>query len=338
MPEPKNLSASLTFSRTPLTELIDLARRLEAGGFQRVWFGEAWREPVVPMTATLAATDRIGVGSAISQIYPVNPVVAAQQAAQMQELGAGRFALGLGLGAGFVVERWFGVPYTRPLRRTREFVDVIRGVFASPEQGPFSYDGEVFRVRKYQLPFAERNVDVPVCLAAIGPRLQELAGELADGIIVGSLHSPRSMEQTQQRIAAGADRAGRDPDDVSIWYYLTCCISTDSHRARALARSSLVYLTQYPHYRRVYAEEGFDDIAQRVADLVRERAMDQAQAAISDEMIDRFCLAGTLAECRDQLRRYADYPGTPILNLIPFRIDEDEVVQCFRLAAQLADT
>jgi alkanesulfonate monooxygenase SsuD/methylene tetrahydromethanopterin reductase-like flavin-dependent oxidoreductase (luciferase family) len=335
MPEPK-LSASLIFSRTPLAELVDLARRFEAAGYHQVWFGEAWREPVVPMTATLAATETIGVGSAISQIYPVNPVITAQQAAQLQELGSGRFTLGLGLGAGFVVERWFGVPYTRPLRRTREFIDVVRGVLASPAHGPFSYDGEIFRLRNYQLPFAERPVEVPICLAAIGPRMQELAGELADGIIVGSLHSPRSMQETRKRLAAGADRAGRDPDQISIWYYLTCCVSTDSERARALARRSLVYLTQYPHYRRVYAEEGFGDIADRVAGLVRERAMDRAEALITEEMIDQFCIAGTVAECQEQLRRYADYPGTPVLHLVPFRIKEDEVMESFRLAAHLA--
>lgn len=332
MPE---LSASLIFGKTPLAELIKLARQLEDAGYDRVWFGEAWREPVVPMSATLSATERIGVGSAISQIYPVNPVITAQQAAQLQELGSGRFELGLGLGAGFVVERWFGVPFERPLRRTREFIDVVRGVLASPEEGPFSYDGEVFRVRKYRLPFAERAVDVPIHLAAIGPRMQELAGELADGIIVGSLHSERFMAATQQRLAAGAKRAGRDPDDVAIWYYLTCCVSADSERARALARRSLVYLTQYPHYRRVYAEEGFGEVAERVAGLVREREMERAEAEIREDMVDKFCVAGTVEECREQLRRYDDYPGTPVLHLVPFRIEEDEVLESFRLAAQL---
>jgi alkanesulfonate monooxygenase SsuD/methylene tetrahydromethanopterin reductase-like flavin-dependent oxidoreductase (luciferase family) len=335
MSEPK-LSASLIFSRTPLTGLIDLSQRFERAGFERVWFGEAWREPMVPMAGALASTRRIAVGSAIAQIFPVNPVVTAQQAAQLQELGAGRFSHGLGLGASFVVERWFGVPYTRPLRRAREFIDVVRGVLASPAHGPFSYDGEIFRVAKYRLPFAEQPVDVPIWLAAIGPRMQELAGELADGVIVGALHSEESMQTTRERLAAGADRAGRDPGELSIFYYLTCCVSRDSERARALARRSLVYLAQYPHYRRVYAEEGFGKVAEQVALLVRERAMERAEAAITDEMIARFCIAGTVPECRQQLHRYSGYPGEPVLHLVPFRMEEDEVVDSFRLAAQLA--
>lgn len=145
------------------------------------------------------------------------------------------------------------------------------------------------------------------------------------------------MAATKERLATGAQRAGRDPGDVAIWYYLTCCVSTDSERARALARRSLVYLTQYPHYRRVYAEEGFGEVAERVAGLVREREMERAEAEITDSMIDRFCVAGTVEECRAQLRRYDDYPGTPVLHLVPFRIEEDEVLESFRLATGLTE-
>lgn len=332
------LTASLIFSRTPIGELADLARALEDGGFERVWLGEAWREPVVPAAALALGTTRIGIGTAVSQIYPVNPVVVAQQAAQLQELSDGRFALGLGLGAGFVVERWFGVAAQRPVRRMREFIEIVRGVLASPERGPFTYEGELLRTRKYQLPFAQRAVDVPINVAAIGPRMQELAGELADGIVVGALHSPEYMDQTRARLQAGADRAGRSVDAVTIWYYLTCCVSQDGDRARQLARRSLVYLAQYPHYLRVYEGEGFGPVAHRMAELAREKRMDAAEAEVTDAMLERFCVAGTLDECRDQLRRFAAYPGVPVLHLVPFRIEESEVRESMRLAARLMES
>lgn len=332
----QRLAASLIFSATPLAQQVDLARRLEAAGFERVFFGEAWREPVVPLATTLSGTSAIGVGSAISQIYPIHPVIAAQQVAQLDELGPGRVSLGLGLGASFVVERWFGLSYERPLRRAREFADVVRGVLSSPEHGPFSYDGEVFNIRKYRLPFASTIPQVPIYLAAVGPKMQTLAGEVADGVIIGALHSDRFMEQAVDRLAVGAKRRGHRIEDIAIWYYLTCCVSTDTDRARALARRSLVYLAQYPHYRRVYESEGFGEAAAAIGDLVRAKAMDEAEAQISDEMIERFAIAGTVDECRQQLQRYASYPGTPILHLVPFRIEEDEVLESFRLAAELA--
>lgn len=329
------LSASLIFSKTPIESIVQMGGELERGGFERVWLGEAWREPVVPLTALALQTDTVGLGTAVSQIYPVNPVIVAQQTAQLQEVSGGRFALGLGLGAGFVVERWFGVDYERPLRRAREFIEIVRGVLASPENGPFTYEGEVLSTKKYLLPFADSAVSSPIHLAAIGPKMQELAGELADGIIVGALHSPGYMAETQERLATGAAKADRSLDDVEIWYYLTCCISEDGDRARQLARRNLVYLAQYPHYLKVYEREGFGDVAQRIAALVREKKMAEAEAEIRDEMLDAFCLAGTQAECREQLRRFESYPGVPILHMIPFRIEEDEVRESVRLSAGL---
>ncbi|WP_131768731.1 LLM class flavin-dependent oxidoreductase [Candidatus Protofrankia californiensis] len=332
----RRLAASLILSRTPIAEQVALVRTFEDAGFDRVFFGEAWREPVVPLAAALAGTRRIGVGTAVSQMFPVNPVVAAQQAAQLDELGRGRLSLGFGLGASFVVERWFGVPFERPLRRAREFIDVVRGVLASPATGPFSYDGEIFRVRKYSLSFASEPVQVPVHLAAVGPRMLELAGEVADGVIVGALHSPASMERTLKRLSSGAARSGRTFADLEVWFYLTCCVSADPARARALARRSLVYLTQYPHYRQIYEAEGFGQVVSEIAELVHDRKTDAAEARVTDEMVERFAIAGTVTECRDQLRRFDDYPGTPILHLIPFRIDEDEVLESLRLAGSLA--
>lgn len=329
------LSSSLIFSKTGIDEIVDLAVEFETGGFERVWMGEAWREPVVPLAALAMRTETIGLGTAVSQIYPVNPVIMAQQAAQLQELSGGRFALGLGLGAGFVVERWFGVSYVRPLRRAREFIEILRGVLASPEHGPFTYEGELLSTTKYQLPFAEQAVTVPIHLAAVGPKMQELAGELADGIIVGALHSQGYMDEMQERLAAGAAKAERELDEIQIWYYLACCVSEDGDRAHQLARRNLVYLAQYPHYQKMYEREGFGPVSERIAALVRERKMVEAEAEISDEMIERFCVAGTQAECRDQLRRFERYPGVPILHMIPFRIEEDEVRESMRLAAGL---
>jgi len=331
------VAAALLFAKTSIAEIVELGATLEEGGFERVLIGEAWREPVVPMTALALGTERVRIGTAVSQIYPVNPVIAAQQAAQLQEVSGGRFSLGLGLGAGFVVERWFGVPYERPVRRMREFIEIMRGVLASPEAGPFSYEGQILSTRKYALPFASEAVHVPIHVAAIGPKMQELTGELADGIVVGALHSVEYMEATRERLAVGADRAGRSVDELEILYYLTCCVSENGERARALARRSLVYVAQYPHYQKIYEREGFGAVAHRMAELVREKRMDDAEALVTEVMLERFCVAGTPAEAAEQLARFeATYPGVPVLHMVPFRIDEDEVRESFRLAAGIA--
>lgn len=327
------LSAAFAFSSTPIAKTVEMAHHLERGGFERVWIEEAWREPVVPVAATVLGTSTIGVATGIAQIFPVNPVVVAQQAAQLHEISSGRFLLGLGLGASFVVERWFGTEYARPRTRAREFIEVVRGVLTSPDDGPFSYDGSIFKIHKYRLPFAERAPRVPIYLAAIGPRMQELVGEVADGIVVGALHSQRYMEGMRERLEAGARRAGRDPDDIEVAWFLPFAVSNDSQRARDLVKWTLAYTAQYPHYQKVLEAEGFGEDAEQIFKLLRQRDFEGAHAAVPEDMVEQFAVAGTVDECRQQLRRYANYPGVPILTLIPFRVSEDEVVESLRLTA-----
>ena len=327
------ISVATGFGRTGIAQTVDLAQRLERGGFAGVLVEEAWREPIVPLTAVALATNTIGIGTGIAQIFPINPVVAAQQAAQINELAGNRHTLGLGLGAGFVVERWFGVTYERPLTRMREFVEVVRGILRSPETGPFSYDGSVFRVRKYLLRTSERAVDVPIHIAAVGPKMLELAGEVADGIIVGAIHSPASMEQLAERVAAGAQRSGRDPAQVAVRYFLPCAVSADPAIAQKFGRATLAYTAQYEHYRKALGAEGFGEEADTVAALARQGRMDDARSAVTDAMLERFTIMGDVDDCRRQLARYASYPGHPVLFTVPYGIDEDPALASLRRLA-----
>lgn len=323
----------LTPGKTHIGEAVDHVRLLEERGFERVWMGEAWREVIVPLAAMASQTSTIGLSSGILQIYPVNPVMIAQQAAQLWELSDRRFKLGLGLGAGFVIERWFGVPYERPLQRMREFLQVVRGVLRAPRDGPFSFEGEIFRVHKYALPFMEEAAEVPLYMAAIGPKMQQLAGELADGIVVGGINSPKHLAEVQENLAIGAERAGRDPGEVDIIYGIPCAVWEDAERARELGKGSLVYTTQYPHYMGVWRAEGYADITEAIARHVRAHDMDAAVALVPDEMMDRYAVYGTPEECTRQLDRYRAYPGSPILSLMPFRMSDGEIMQSLRLGA-----
>jgi alkanesulfonate monooxygenase SsuD/methylene tetrahydromethanopterin reductase-like flavin-dependent oxidoreductase (luciferase family) len=324
----------LTPGTTPIGEAVAHVELLESLGFESAWLGEAFREVVVPLSAAAARTSRIDLHSGILQIYPVHPVVVAQQAAQLAQLSGGRFGLGLGLGAGFVIERWFGLGYDRPLRRMREFLEVVRGVLRAPAEGPFSYEGEIFRVHRYPLPFMEEPVDVPLHIAAVGPQMQRLAGELADGIVVGGINSPAHLAEVQENLAIGAERAGRDVAEIDIVYTVPCAVWDDADRARELGKGSIVYSTQYPHYRRVWKSEGYEDVTTAIAERVRAHDMDAALALVTDEMMDRYAVAGTAEQCRAQLERYRDYPGRPILSLMPFRMSDEEIMASLRAAAR----
>jgi probable F420-dependent oxidoreductase len=324
----------LTPGTTPVPAVAAHIRLLEKLGYDSAWLGEAFREVIVPLAAASSATNKIRLGSGVLQIFPVNPVMVAQQAAQLAQLSGKRFILGLGLGADFVVERWYGVLYERQLQRAREFLEVIRGVLLAPREGPFSFDGEIFQVSNYPLPFLEEPLEVPLYLAAVGPKMQQLAGELADGIVVGGVNSPRYLEEVRRNLEVGAARAGRSVDQIEIVYAVPSAVWDEAERARGIGRGTIAYTTQYPHYRKVWQAEGYGRVAEEIAELVRGHDMDRAPALVSDEMLDHYAVVGTPEECRRQLHRYRAYPGRPILSAMPFRMSDEEVMESLRLAAR----
>jgi probable F420-dependent oxidoreductase len=337
-----SFGVTMAFGQTPVTGIARWAADCEEAGASSVWLGEAWRELAVPLTCTAMSTKHVRVGAGVMQIFPTHPILAALQAIQLQELSGGRFELGLGLGAGFVVERWFGVPYERPLRRMREFVEVARGAMASRAGEPFSYDGEIFRTRNYKMPFGSEAPDVPILLAAVGPKMLELAGEVGDGVVLGALHSPEYLQEVRERLAAGAERAGRDPAGLTVHALVICAADADAEHARLLARASLAYSAQYPHYRRRLDDEGFGAAADQIGERVRAHDQEGALALIDDAMVDRFAVAGTPERCRAQLAELAGGIDEIKLTLVPFRIDETEaaarVVDAVRAASAPAAT
>ncbi|MBA3842292.1 MAG: LLM class flavin-dependent oxidoreductase [Actinobacteria bacterium] len=316
------IGVAMAFGSTPVPEIAGWAHDAEERGVDSVWLGEAWRELAVPLTAACLVTRRAQVGAGVMQIFPAHPIITALQAAGLQEASGGRFALGLGVGASFVVERWFGVPFERPLQRMREFVDVVRGALASRSGEPFSYDGECFRIRNYRMQAAATSPDVPIYIAAVGGKMLELAGEIADGVILGGIHSPEYLQEVGARVAAGGARAGRNLSDFRIHAYLISAASEDAEHARELARASLAYSTQYGHYRRRLDEEGFAAAAERIAGHVRRHEQDDALALVTDELLERFTVAGTPEECRAQATRLLGAVDEAVLTLVPFRISE----------------
>jgi alkanesulfonate monooxygenase SsuD/methylene tetrahydromethanopterin reductase-like flavin-dependent oxidoreductase (luciferase family) len=315
---------TMAFRSTPVPEIASWAADAERRGVPAIWLSEAWRELSVPLTAVAAATQRIPIGTGVMQVYPAHPVVTALQAMQLQEISGGRFELGLGLGAGFVVERWFGIPYERPLRRMKEFVEVVRGAIDSRHGRPFSYSGDIFRIHNYSMPFGAGLPDVPVSVAAVGPKMLELAGEVADGVVLGAIHSPEYLAEVRRRLAAGADRAGRDASSVTIYAISLCAASVDREESRTIARGAIAYTVQYSHYRDRMAEEGFGAQVEAIAAKVRAHEQEEALALIGDDMVDRFTISGTPEECRTAMSRTLSEVDVVMLTMPPFRMDETE--------------
>ena len=189
---------------------VSFAREAEYMGADSIWTGESWGfDAITPLAYLASRTGRIGLGTAIVQLGSRSPANLAMTAMSMQSLSDGRFRLGIGASGPQVIEGWHGVSFARPVRRTREVIEIIRAATAGER---VAYDGQVHRL---PLPGGEGRsirssadpVHVPIYAAALGPRNLELTGELADGWIGGSF-IPETAEVFLEHIRAGASRAG----------------------------------------------------------------------------------------------------------------------------------
>ena len=209
------------FSATEQVELSALADDL---GLDSVWISEAWGQDAVSVLGMLTArTERVALGSGLMQIPARQPAATAMAAATLDVLSDGRFRLGLGVSGPQVSEGWYGVSFTRPLRRTREYVEIVRAVLAREE--PLQFAGQ-----EWTLPLAEGGTGlgkplkllakpvqerIPIYLGAIGPRSVEQVGEIADGWLPFLLN-PAEPELLLDPLRAGALKAGRSLDEIDI--------------------------------------------------------------------------------------------------------------------------
>lgn len=281
-------------------ETVKLADQL---GYDSVWLGETWGYDLVSSLTELAlVTERIKLGAGILNVYSRSPGVVASTIATLDERSGGRMLLGLGVSGANVIEHWHGVPFARPLRRLREYVEIVNLILRRER---LVYHGELFQLeRGFTLRFTPVRDHVPIYLAAITPRSIRQAGELADGIL--PIYWPSTEYPHLQRLLdTGALAAGRAPGTVAVAPYITTAVVTDEaarERARDEARAPLAFYVgrMGRFYAEMLARYGF---AEEVAAIQRgwERGPAAAAAAVSDALLDATALVGAPAEIRAKL-------------------------------------
>ena len=210
---------------------IDYGVRAEERGFRAAWFPEiTFGDAFGPATAVATKTSRLGLGTGVVGIWSRSAVTLALQAATLNELSGGRLLLGVGLQARGYVEGWHGQVYERPVRAMREFVTILRRILAGEN---VTFEGEIFSVRDFQLQMQPPERPARIYMAAIGPQMTRLAGELADGILGYCYSAEYVRESVLPNLRAGAERAGRSLDDFDI----ACGFPSDRHPRRLRARA-----------------------------------------------------------------------------------------------------
>ena len=278
---------SLAFSPlrdAPPQELLAWARRAEDAGFDAVFIPESYNDSLAYAEAVALSTTRLRVGTAITNVYLRHPTLLAQEAAAVQEFSGGRLLLGIGVGHRAVNEP-LGIAMDDPLGRVREVIGVLREAWVKGPHQP-------------------RPATPPAILAAaLAPRMIELAGELADGVIFNLFplgRYPRALAA----LARGAARAGRDAGALAVHHFTTCYLSADRGAALHEAKRMLARYANLPFYGNMLAASGFAADVEAVRAAWKRRDVHAAEAAVSDALADASTLVGDPAHCRERLAAY----------------------------------
>ena len=286
-------------SGLPPARIGELAAAAERAGFAAVFVAEGHGDALALCHPVAAATRRARVGTAVANAALRPPVLAAKTAAQLDQAADGRFILGLGVGNPVMNGR-FGIAPFPPLRMVEEYVAVVRSVLAG---SPAGHAGALFRTGMIPLDSPPVRAGLPIYLGALGPRMLELAGRIADGVVL-NLVSPAQAGHAAGLVRAAAAAAGRDPASVEIVCVVHCCLSGDAAAAEAAARDVVPRYVLHPAVPRLFADAapGADLGPVRELLLAGDRA--GAAARVPQPVADGFVAHGDPGACGRRLAEY----------------------------------
>ncbi len=279
-------------------EKVKIADRL---GYDSIWLGESWGyELFTSMADLVRVTSRIKIGAGIANIFSRSPALIASTAATLDERSGGRIVLGLGPSGANVIEHWHGVPFQKPVRRTREYVEIIRMILRGEK---LVYHGEMFNLeRGFKLRFTPPRADLPIYIAAMGPKNVVQSGEISDGVL--PVYWPGTKwGELRQQLDEGAALAGRPPHSAAIAPYLTSAIldeNMDEEQRAAIRFAASSPLAYYigkmgVYYAQMLTRNGFGADVEAVQ-AGWKTGMKSAIDAVSPELFNATTLMGTPTE------------------------------------------
>jgi probable F420-dependent oxidoreductase len=298
-------------------------RRASEAGFSRVWTTETTADPYLQaLAASAAGAPDVGTGIAVA--FARTPMVTAYMAWDLAGLTGGGFTLGLGSQVKGHIERRYGMPWGKPAARMRDYVAALRAIWHSWETGePLAYEGPFYSHSLMTPVFTPQphGFKVPVGIAAVGPLMTQLAGEVADVVLVHGYSNAAYIDAvTLPLLQAGLDKAGRTRADVELYssmFMLMGDTEEEQARMRENARERIAFYGSTPSYQPVLEAIGRGDVAEQLQVLAREKRWPELTPLVDDEILDAFSLTGTAEEMpalvkgrfEGRLDRVASYYG-----------------------------
>jgi alkanesulfonate monooxygenase SsuD/methylene tetrahydromethanopterin reductase-like flavin-dependent oxidoreductase (luciferase family) len=289
----------------PPSLTIDFAGRAEEAGFDTAWFPEiTFGDSFGPATAAALRTERIGIATGVVGVWSRSAVTMALQAATLHQLSGGRLVLGLGVQARGYVQAWHGQTYRKPLAAMREFVAILRLAFSGEL---VSYEGEIFSVKNFHLDMELPEAPLKIYVAANGPRMTELAGEIADGTVGWFQSLEYVRDVTMPALRRGAERAGRSLEGFDATVGFPAVVTRDDgglEQAKGLVMMFATALDSAPSYLESIRAAGFGAEAEAIGERVRAGDLRGAVALVPDEMTAAMVMAGSVERVRAKIDAY----------------------------------
>jgi F420-dependent oxidoreductase-like protein len=323
---------------------IDMARILEAEslGYDSVWTAEAWGSDAVSPAAWIAAqTQKIKIGTGIMQMPGRSPANTAMTAMTMDALSNERFILGLGTSGPQVVEGWHGVAWHKPLTWQREYITIVKEIFA--REKPLVFQGERYRI-PYDGPdsaglgkplksMVHGRKDIPIYSGSMAPKGQELCGELCDGILLTCMH-PEKPDVILDHVRAGRAKVGKTLDGFDVAPTVACAIGPAEAVRPHFKEQLALYIggmgaKEKNFYREYLSRVGWEAECAQITSLFLEGKRKEAVAAVPDAMVDTLYLVGEPAHIRERFAAWKDSGVTTM-------VIGAQQIEAVRLLAELA--
>ena len=296
------------------SEVVAQATAAEASGYDGIWSAETGHDPFLPLVLAAEHTKRLQVGTGIAVAFARNPMTLAMTANDLQTMARGRFMLGLGSQIKPHIEKRFSMPWSHPAPRMRELVLAVRAIWASWADGSrLAFRGEYYR-HTLMTPMFDPGPNPfgnpPVFLAAVGPMMTEVAGEVANGLLAHAFTTERYLrEVTLPALERGLATSGRTRSLVEVSYPGMVVTGVDERAFAASAaatRKQLAFYGSTPAYRPVLDLHGWGDLQTELNTLSKRGAWDDMTALIDDEMLSTFAVVGEIDTIAAQVRARFD--------------------------------
>lgn len=300
-------------------DIVSLARTAEDLGYDSIWASEAYSFDVFTTLTYLAChTERIKLGTNIAQLYSRTPAALATTAASLDQLSDGRFILGVGASGPQVIEDWHGVPYSKPVQRTREIIDITRQVLSGER---IRYDGQIYKVgqtKQLKIINPVLRKDLPIYVASLGPKNVEMTAEVADGWLPTFFSTQHARRVFGPALEAGGKKRATTLGPLDIAPMVPTFAGKYEVGVEVLRNIVGFYVggmgsREQNFYNKLVQRYGYVDEAKQIQDLFLGGDKAAGIAATPDELVDEVSLIGDESRIRDRLAAFAEAGATSVL-------------------------